>query len=162
MSEENTTVVRRKRDGTLVQVLPDGSEQLLPPSDWSRFDALTDEEVEAAALADPDARPWTEEDFAKARPVPRVKILRRALGLSMEDFAARYQIPLGTLHDWEEGRAEPDQPARSYLEAIAGDPEGVMRALSRGPRFPPPRVGQRMPDEDAATLVRQMRDEWER
>ena len=29
--------------------------------DWSRFDALTDEEAHAAALADPDAQPLTEE-----------------------------------------------------------------------------------------------------
>ena len=60
-----------------------------------------------------------------------MKTLRRALRLTQEEFAARYQIPLGTLRDWEEEqqRAEPDQPARAYLKAIAGDPEGVQRAL---------------------------------
>jgi hypothetical protein len=26
--------------------------------------------------------------------------------------AARYQIPIGTLRDWEQGRSEPDQPAK--------------------------------------------------
>jgi putative transcriptional regulator len=134
MSEENTIVVKRMSDGTLVQVLPDGSTRPMPPTDWSRLDAMTDEEIEAAAMADPDARPWTEEDFAKARRVPRVKTLRRVLGLTAEEFAARYHIPLGTLQDWEEGRTEPDQPARAYLRAIAGDPEGVSRALARGPR----------------------------
>jgi putative transcriptional regulator len=66
--------------------------------------------------------------------VPRVKTLRRALKLTQQEFAARYQIPLGTLRDWEQARAEPDQPARAYLKAIAGDPEGVRRALhSRAP-----------------------------
>jgi putative transcriptional regulator len=97
--------------------------------DWSRFDALTDEPVHAAALRDPDARPLTDEDVARMRRVPRVRTLRRALGLTQEAFAARYQIPLGTLRDWEQARAEPDQPARAYLRAIAGDPEGVERAL---------------------------------
>jgi len=42
--------------------------------------------------------------------VPRVKIIRRALHLTQEEFAERYRIPLGTLRDWERGRAEPDQP----------------------------------------------------
>ena len=28
-----------------------------------------------------------------------------------------------------DGRAEPDQPARAYLKAIADDPEAVRRAL---------------------------------
>ena len=90
---------------------------------------MTEAELHAAALADPDAQPLTEADMARMRKVPRVKTLRRALGLTQEEFAARYQIPLGTLRDWEQARAEPDQPARAYLRAIAGDPEGVERAL---------------------------------
>jgi putative transcriptional regulator len=43
--------------------------------------------------------------------------------------AERYHIPLGTLRDWEQGRSEPDGPARAYLKAIAGDPDAVKRAL---------------------------------
>jgi putative transcriptional regulator len=97
--------------------------------DWGRLDAMTDEEAHAAALNDPDARPLTEADFARLRRVPRVKTLRRALSLTQEEFAARYQIPLGTLRDWEQGRSEPDQPAKAYLTVIARDPEGVDRAL---------------------------------
>ena len=64
---------------------------------------------------------------------PRAKIIRRALGLSQEEFAARYQIPIGTLRDWEQGRVEPDQAAKTYLMVIARDPEGVRRALDRTP-----------------------------
>lgn len=60
--------------------------------------------------ADSDARPFTPEELAKARRVPRVRTLRRALGLTQEEFAARYRIPLGTLRDREQGRSEPDQP----------------------------------------------------
>jgi DNA-binding transcriptional regulator YiaG len=52
---------------------------------------------------------------------------RRAL--TQEEFPVRYHIPLGTLRDWEQGRCEPDQPARAYLTVIAHDPEGVKRAL---------------------------------
>jgi putative transcriptional regulator len=93
--------------------------------DWTRFDAMTEAEVNEAAERDPDARPMTDEEFARAKRVPRTKTLRRALGLSQEEFAARYRIPLETLLNWEEGHSEPDQPARAYLNVIARDPEGV-------------------------------------
>jgi putative transcriptional regulator len=99
--------------------------------DWSRFDAMSDEEVHAAALADPDAQPWTEEQLAKAKRTPRVKIIRRVLKLTQQEFAAQFGIPLGTLRDWEQGRKEPDQAARSYLLVIASDPGAVREALKR-------------------------------
>jgi putative transcriptional regulator len=105
--------------------------------DWSRLDAMTEEDVHAAALRDPDAQPLTEERLAHMRRVPRARTLRRALGLTQEEFATRYQIPIGTLRDWEQGRTEPDQPARAYLKAIAGDPEAVQRALRSGVIRPP-------------------------
>jgi putative transcriptional regulator len=92
---------------------------------------MSEAEIAAAAAADPDARPMTEEELQRARRVPRVKTLRRALGLTQEEFAARYHVPLGTLRDWEQGRTEPDQPARAYLTVIAHDPEGVRRALEK-------------------------------
>jgi putative transcriptional regulator len=104
--------------------------------DWSRLDAMNDADVHAAALRDADAQPLTDERLAQMRRVPRTKTLRRALGLTQEEFAARYQIPLGTLRDWEQGRAEPDQPARAYLKAIAGDPAAVQRALDKAGRAP--------------------------
>jgi putative transcriptional regulator len=59
----------------------------------------------------------------------RVKTLRRALALTQEEFAARFKIPLGTLRDWEQGRSEPDQPAKANLAVIARDAQGVERAL---------------------------------
>jgi putative transcriptional regulator len=93
---------------------------------------MTEGEIETAAMTDPDARPLTPEQMATARRVPRVKTIRRALGLTQEDFAARYQIPLGTLRDWEQGRTEPDQPARAYLKVIASDPQGVWESLKQG------------------------------
>jgi putative transcriptional regulator len=135
MNLPGTYVARQLSDGTLVQILPDGTTRPLPDqTDWARVDAMTDEQIHAAAMADPDARPMTPEELAKARRVPRVRTLRRALGMTQEEFAARYHIPLGTLRDWEQGRTEPDQPARAYLKAIAGNPEGVLRALAAGPR----------------------------
>jgi putative transcriptional regulator len=119
-----------RRDGTLVRVNPDGTEEVMPiPAPTP----MTEAEIEAAARADPDARPFTPEERAKARRVPRIKTLRRALGLTQDEFAARYLIPVSTLRDWEQGRSEPDQPARAYLHVIAHDPEGVRRALEAKP-----------------------------
>jgi putative transcriptional regulator len=97
--------------------------------DWSRLDAMTAAEKHAAAMSDPDNRPLTEADMKRMKRTPRAKIIRRALGLSQEDFAARYHIPIGTLRDWEQGRAEPDQAARAYLTVIARVPDVVRRAL---------------------------------
>ena len=119
------TIARMRRDGTVVEVLPDGTERPFPNTPMR---SMTEAEI-AAAAADPDARPMTEEEFQRARKVPRAKTLRRALGLTQEEFAGRYHIPIGTLRDWEQGRSEPDQPARAYLTVIARDPEGVRRAL---------------------------------
>lgn len=114
-------------------LMSDESTTMKTRHDWSRADAMTDEQIHAAAVADPDAQPLTEERLARMRKTPRLKIIRRALRLTQEEFAARFQIPLGTLRDWEQGAAEPDQAARAYLRAIAGDPAAVQRALEAGP-----------------------------
>jgi putative transcriptional regulator len=92
---------------------------------------MAEDEVLAAAKADADNPPLTQGAVARMKPVPRVRTLRRALGLTQEEFALRYRIPLGTLRDWEQGRTQPDQPARAYLAVIARDPEHVRRALER-------------------------------
>src|SRR5207237_2324010 len=97
--------------------------------DWSRFDAMTEAERHAAALRDPDAQPLTAEDFKRMKPVPRAWIIRRALHLSQEEFAARFHIPIGTLRDWEQGRKEPDAAAKAYLRVIATEPDTVRKAL---------------------------------
>ncbi len=126
---KTTTIAKIRPDGTVVEVLRDGSER---PFLVTPMRPMTPAEIGAAAAADPDAQPMTTEELKQARRVPRVKTLRRALALTQQEFAARYHIPLGTLRDWEQGRTEPDQPARAYLRVIAGDPEGVRRALQRG------------------------------
>ncbi len=127
---ETTIIAKKRRDGTVVEVLSDGSERPFPDMPMR---PMTDEEVEAAALSDPDAQPLTEEDFARMKRIPQVKIIRRAFRLTQEEFASRYRIPLGTLRDWEQGRCEPDQTARAYLKVIAANPEMVQCALQVEP-----------------------------
>lgn len=101
--------------------------------DWSRADAMTEEEIHAAALADPDAQPLTPERLTRMRRTPQVRVIRRALGMSQEEFATRFHIPLGTLRDWEQGRKEPDTAARAYLRVIGHNPKAVTDALRQKP-----------------------------
>ena len=126
-----TIFARTRADGTVVEVLEDGTERPFPETPMR---PMTEAEVSAAAAADPDARPMTPEQWQAARKVPRAKTLRRALGLTQEEFATRFQIPIGTLRDWEQGRVEPDQAAQAYLQAIAGDAAAVQRALEAAPK----------------------------
>ncbi len=74
--------------------------------------------------------PLTDDDLSRMQRVPQVRIMRRAFGLTQEDFATRFHIPLGTLRDWEQGRSAPDAPARAYQKVIRADPEGVAKALA--------------------------------
>ncbi len=105
--------------------------------DWSRADAMTDEQIHAAALADPDAQPLTEKQVREMKPVPRVKLLRIKLRLTQEQFAKRYGIPLSTLRDWEQHRTEPDQTTQSYISVIEAFPDVIAQALSKR-RHPEP------------------------
>jgi len=66
MSEDNMIRVRRLPDGIVVQVFPDGSTQpLKDETDSARLDAMTEEEIEANALSDPDSLPFLEEELAR-------------------------------------------------------------------------------------------------
>src|SRR3954471_7438742 len=92
--------------------------------------SMTAEAIQRAAHADRDAQPLSETEIKRIKRTPQARVIRRALELTQEEFAARYHIPLGTLRDWEQGRAEPDQLARAYLKLIARDPDHVNRILN--------------------------------
>lgn len=130
MSKERIITAKRLADGTVVEVRPDGSVQpLADKSDWSRFDHLSEAEVTAAALTDDDNPPLTNSEVARLRPVPNPKEIRKQLRMTQAQFARRFQLPLGTLRDWEQGVREPDSAAKSYLRVIARNPQAVLDAL---------------------------------
>jgi putative transcriptional regulator len=99
-------------------------------TDWARVQAMTDEEVTAAARSDPDAQPLIPEHLAKMRRVSRVKVLRQRLDMTQAQFAAAFHLPITTVRDWEQHRSTPDAPARALLLAIEHDPEGMRRLLA--------------------------------
>jgi putative transcriptional regulator len=85
----------------------------------------------ARGSVDRDNPPLTPSDLKGMRRLAPINRVRWQLGLSQEEFAERFEIPLGTLRDWEQGRSEPDKPARAYLKVIGTDPAFVSRALGR-------------------------------
>ncbi|MGH2617929.1 MAG: helix-turn-helix domain-containing protein [Thermomicrobiales bacterium] len=132
MSENDIVRARRLPDGTVVQVLPDGSTRPIEDrTDWARLEAMTEEEIEANALSDPDNPPLTPEELARMRPAPNARRIRDKLKLTQEQFSERFEIPLGTLRDWEQGVSYPDRAARTLLRVIDKDPEAVINALAK-------------------------------
>src|SRR5262245_48913074 len=78
MNKENIIRAKLLPDGSVVQVLPDGTTcPLTSQTDWARLGAMTDAEIEAAALSDPDAQPLTEEELAQFRRVSHHSRARR-------------------------------------------------------------------------------------
>jgi putative transcriptional regulator len=59
------------------------------------------------------------------------KAIRKTLGLTQVQFAARHGFSLGAVRDWEQGRAMPDQSTRAFLKVIAAEPATVERVLER-------------------------------
>ncbi len=119
---KTTTTVRTRPDRTLEQKTDSG---------WIKIEIPKSEfvgDVDHPAY-DPDNMPLTPERLSKMRRISKAKFVRRKLGLSQEQFADLYQIPIGTLRDWEQHRTEPDATAKAYLKVIAADPEKVAAML---------------------------------
>jgi DNA-binding transcriptional regulator YiaG len=58
-----------------------------------------------------------------------VKMLRERLAMSQEQFALHFNVPLGTLVNWEQGRVKPDRAANNYLRVIANNPSVAAKAV---------------------------------
>ena len=60
---------------------------------------------------------------------PDAKDIRERLGLSQSRFAAIIGVSVRTLQNWEQGRREPEGPAKALLRVVDRDPEAVLQAL---------------------------------
>ena len=58
-----------------------------------------------------------------------VRSVRAKLGMSQQRFAERFGISTATLWNWEQGRRQPEGPARVLLTIIDREPKAVRRAL---------------------------------
>ena len=79
--------------------------------------------------------------YARGKPVPGTRVhvrkridvsaVRSRTGLSQDAFAQRIGVSVGTLRNWEQGRREPDGPAKVLLALLERDPGIVERTLSK-------------------------------
>ncbi len=131
--QDDTVRVRRLNDGAWVEELSDGTRIPMRrgDTDWAGLAAMTEEDAEYNALMDPDEEPFlTAEDREKIKKLPDPKRIRKKLKLTQVEFSQRYEIPLGTLRDWERRARFPDSAARAYLRVISQDPERIAELLA--------------------------------
>jgi putative transcriptional regulator len=62
--------------------------------------------------------------------VSDVKKIRAKLGVSQTEFAMMIGVSVATLRNWEQGRREPEGPAKALLIVASKDPEAVAKALN--------------------------------
>ncbi len=99
-------------------------------ADMARLLATTDDEIDRQIAEDPDTAPVSsDEELARDRMVYPVRAIRERLAMSQTTFARLFGISVDTLQNWEQGRRQPEGPARMLLRVIDREPEAVRRAL---------------------------------
>lgn len=58
-----------------------------------------------------------------------VKALRERLGLTQNEFSGMIGVSVKTLQNWEQGRREPEGPAKALLRVVEKEPQAVLSAL---------------------------------
>ena len=58
-----------------------------------------------------------------------VRAIRTKLGMTQEEFSARFGFSVNTLRHWEHGKRLPEGPTRAYLMVIGRAPRVVEKAL---------------------------------
>jgi putative transcriptional regulator len=123
-------------DGSKWFVMSDGTRQpAIDTTDWERLANMTEEEIEANALSDPDNLPMTDEDLLRSLHMPKAKEIRERMGLSQLEFARRFHLSPYTVQRWEEGELWRDLAGMMILRVIDTHPEAVRDAIERYRRF---------------------------
>ena len=107
----------------MAKKLSKAAAEALAAADWNRIDAMTDADIARQIAANPEAAP----DMA---PEIDVRAIRRATGMTQDEFASAYQFSVRTVQQWERGAKRPSGPARTLLRVIKADPEGLRRAIA--------------------------------
>lgn len=113
-----------------------GTSRALHPAagtDWSRVRAMRAGDVLSSIGGDPDAQKLPDAALRAFKPVgtPVVRAIRDRLGLSQQAFAERFGFNLRTVQDWEQGRRQPDGPARTLLALIDRYPDTIQTMIDR-------------------------------
>lgn len=123
--------VRLKADGRLVEVLADGTEQVIartaaaPPAE-AAAEPVADARV---VLAPPGAASRTGGQGSDA---VYAKGIRARANLTQAEFAARIGVPIETVRNWEQGKRSPRGPARALLKVIDQVPQVAFAVLNSG------------------------------
>lgn len=79
--------------------------------------------------SDPEDRDVSEAGIQRAIMGRRIRVLRNKLGLSQDQFANRYSIPVANIRQYEIGRTMPPPAVQAYLKVIEAEPVRVAKAL---------------------------------
>jgi putative transcriptional regulator len=79
---------------------------------------------------DPEDRDVSVAGLKRAHMGRRFRILRHKLGLTQEQFANVYGIPVANLRQYEIARHMPPPAVRAYLKVIEAEPEVVRRVVA--------------------------------
>ena len=60
----------------------------------------------------------------------QIKAVREKVGVSQSAFAAMMNVSTRTLQEWEQGRRQPNGPARSLLAIAAKRPDVIQEVFS--------------------------------
>ena len=90
------------------------------------FDRLVTSIKQAGAIRRGRLKPSRVTEFHPAD----VRAIRTKLDKSQAEFALMIGVSVATLQSWEQGRRQPDGPARALLRVAARSPKAVVDALA--------------------------------
>lgn len=79
---------------------------------------------------DPEDRDVSVAGLERAHMGRRFRVLRHRLGVTQEQFAKAFGIPLASLRQYEMARHMPPPAVRAYLKVIEAEPEVVRRVIA--------------------------------
>ena len=90
------------------------------------FDRLVSSVGQACKIRRGESKPTRVTEFKPAD----VKAVRESLGTSQSEFALMIGVSVSTLQNWEQGRRQPEGPARALLKIASKNPRAVAKALA--------------------------------
>jgi putative transcriptional regulator len=90
--------------------------------DAARVDATTEADIKRHMQGDELAALSDAGDYTRR--------IRRRLGLTQVQLAAKLDVPIDTLRNWEQGKRYPTGPAKALLKILDRAPEAALTALN--------------------------------